>query len=58
MLLIKDLELIKQIGVKDFDHFSDHTPFVEAEDDPLWAKNLFNLQGTQHKLLIIILLNL
>ncbi|XP_072397906.1 cytochrome P450 9e2-like [Diabrotica undecimpunctata] len=44
-LVIKDLELIKQIGVKDFDHFTDHRSIISEEADPLWAKNLFALTG-------------
>ncbi|KAI2474326.1 hypothetical protein C4B38_000393, partial [Diabrotica virgifera virgifera] len=45
ILVIKDLELLKQLFVKDFDHFTDHSKFVSEESDPLWAKNLFFLTG-------------
>nr|CAH7739949.1 unnamed protein product [Callosobruchus chinensis] len=45
VLLVRDTELIKQICVKDFDRFVDHRHFVSIESDPLWAKNLFFLQG-------------
>ncbi|VEN47140.1 unnamed protein product [Callosobruchus maculatus] len=45
VLLIRDTELIKQICVKDFEYFVDHRHFVSIESDPLWAKNLFFLQG-------------
>nr|AZR39445.1 cytochrome P450 [Agasicles hygrophila] len=44
-LLIKDPELIKQIGVKDFEHFLDHSTFIPENADPLWGKNLFALKG-------------
>lgn len=44
-LLIRDPELIKQLLVKDFDHFLDHTPFIDAEGDPLWGNNLFAMRG-------------
>ncbi|CAH0564730.1 unnamed protein product [Brassicogethes aeneus] len=44
-LLLKDPELIKQITVKDFDHFLDHRTFIPEESDPLWGKNLFSLKG-------------
>lgn len=44
-LMIKDPELIKQITVKDFDHFTDHSNFIEPEADPLWGGNLFSLKG-------------
>ncbi|ENN74073.1 hypothetical protein YQE_09335, partial [Dendroctonus ponderosae] len=48
-LITKDPELIKQITVKDFDHFSDHRSFVDADVDPLWAGNLFALTGQKWK---------
>ncbi|KAG5876878.1 hypothetical protein JTB14_007454 [Gonioctena quinquepunctata] len=44
-LLIKDTELIKQVTVKDFDHFCDHRSFVPADIDPIWGNNLFELKG-------------
>lgn len=45
LLLIKDIELIRQLGVKDFDHFMDHNQLSNEESDPLWGKNLFSLKG-------------
>ncbi|KAF2898022.1 hypothetical protein ILUMI_08153 [Ignelater luminosus] len=45
MLLIRDPELIKQITVKDFEHFIDHFHFFPTNDEPLWEKNLFLLKG-------------
>ncbi|KAF5303272.1 hypothetical protein FQA39_LY10011 [Lamprigera yunnana] len=45
MLLIRDLELIKQITVKDFDNFMDHTTFFPEDTEPLWGKNLISLTG-------------
>ncbi|CAH0564733.1 unnamed protein product [Brassicogethes aeneus] len=45
VLILKDTELIKQILIKDFDHFSDHRPFIPSESDPLWGNNLFALTG-------------
>ncbi|KAF2885853.1 hypothetical protein ILUMI_20320 [Ignelater luminosus] len=44
-LSIRDPELIKQITVKDFDHFVDHFNFFATNDEPLWSKNLFFLKG-------------
>ncbi|KAF2881549.1 hypothetical protein ILUMI_24625 [Ignelater luminosus] len=44
-----DPDLIKQITVKDFDHFLDHNQFISEEDDPLWGKNLFSLKGDRWK---------
>ncbi|XP_072400637.1 cytochrome P450 9e2-like [Diabrotica undecimpunctata] len=48
-LVIKDLNLIKQLGVKDFDYFMDHRPFIPEKADPLWGKNLFALTGQRWK---------
>ncbi|KAJ8973166.1 hypothetical protein NQ317_007507 [Molorchus minor] len=44
-LVIRDPDLLKQITVKDFDHFTDHRPLVPPDADPLWANNLFSLTG-------------
>lgn len=49
--MIKDPELIKQICIKDFDHFPEHQSFgSEIKLDPLWDKNLFAANGMQHNL--------
>nr|WCC58105.1 cytochrome P450 [Pharsalia antennata] len=45
ILIITDPELIKQVTVKDFDHFTDHVNVMPTESDPLFAKNLFSLPG-------------
>lgn len=44
-LILKDPDLIKQICIRDFDHFVDHRSFVTEESDPLFGKNLFSLKG-------------
>ncbi|KAF2887202.1 hypothetical protein ILUMI_18971, partial [Ignelater luminosus] len=44
-LCIRDPELIKQITVKDFDHFTDHLNFFPTNNEPLWEKNLLFLKG-------------
>ncbi|KAK5641883.1 hypothetical protein RI129_010430 [Pyrocoelia pectoralis] len=49
VLVIKDPELIKQITVKDFDHFIDHNEIMTEECEPLWGKNLFSLKGERWK---------
>ena len=43
---MRDPKLIKQIAVKDFDHFVNHRKFV-TEDivDKLWNRNLVSLRG-------------
>lgn len=45
ILLIKDLDLIKQLTIKDFDHFTNRRPFVTEENEPIFGKNLISLQG-------------
>ncbi|CAG9765040.1 unnamed protein product [Ceutorhynchus assimilis] len=45
-LLIRDPILLKQLLVKDFDHFTDHIDIAPSEDkDGLWTQNLFALRG-------------
>ncbi|XP_063917119.1 cytochrome P450 9e2-like [Zophobas morio] len=44
-LILKDPDLIKQVTIKDFDHFVDHGTIIPEECDPLFAKNLFFLTG-------------
>lgn len=44
--MIRDLELIKQITVKDFEYFLDHRDFfLDEETEPLLGKSLFMLKG-------------
>ncbi|XP_017776439.1 PREDICTED: cytochrome P450 9e2-like [Nicrophorus vespilloides] len=45
MLLVRNIDLIKQITVKDFDHFTDHFSFISEDVEPLWTSNLFALKG-------------
>lgn len=44
-LVLRDPDLIKQIAVKDFEHFLNHRAFIPEECDPLWGKNLFALNN-------------
>jgi cytochrome P450 family 9 len=44
-IMIRDLEVVKQIGVKDFDHFVDHFGGVDENVDPLFGRNLFAMKG-------------
>lgn len=45
VLMIRDLNLLKQMCIKDFDHFPDHPSIMSEESDPLFGKNLFSLKG-------------
>jgi cytochrome P450 family 9 len=44
-----DPELIKQITIKDFDHFVDHRTQIDTEIDPLFSRNLFSINGNRWK---------
>lgn len=44
--MIRDPGLIKQICVKDFEHFIDHRSLMPVETEPLWGNNLLELKGT------------
>nr|WET52700.1 cytochrome P450 [Phaedon brassicae] len=46
-LFVRDLDLIKQITVKDFEYFPDHFSFVNRNSDPILGQNLFSLEGEQ-----------
>ena len=43
--IIRDPELIKQVGVKDFDHFADHQNFADGTSDDMFSNSLFLLTG-------------
>ncbi|KAK5641474.1 hypothetical protein RI129_010021 [Pyrocoelia pectoralis] len=45
LLIVQDPDLIKKITVKEFDTFPEHRPFIPADVDPLWDKNLFAMAG-------------
>ncbi|XP_044582917.1 uncharacterized protein LOC123263937 [Cotesia glomerata] len=48
MTIIRDLDLIKSITTKNFDHFVDHQTFVaDPDSDVLFGNNLFTLRGDQ-----------
>lgn len=44
--MIRDLELIKQVGIKDFESFQDHRNFAPGSEDDLFGSNLFVMKGT------------
>ncbi|KPJ12395.1 Cytochrome P450 9e2 [Papilio machaon] len=47
--MLKDIELIKTICVKDFEHFLDHRSFIDAKVDPFFGRNLLLLKGQEWK---------
>ncbi|KOC61112.1 Cytochrome P450 9e2 [Habropoda laboriosa] len=46
---LRDLDLIKSITVKNFEHFPNHRSFQDMKTDPLFSKNLFALRGDRWK---------
>ncbi|XP_017777284.1 PREDICTED: cytochrome P450 9e2-like [Nicrophorus vespilloides] len=48
-LLVRDVELIKKICVKDFDYFMDHRHQPKSDLDALFFKNLIQLTGDEWK---------
>ncbi|CAG5032367.1 unnamed protein product [Parnassius apollo] len=48
-VVIKDIELIKKITVKDFEHFLDHRSFVNDNVDPFFGRNLVLMKGDEWK---------
>ncbi|XP_017777293.1 PREDICTED: uncharacterized protein LOC108563195 [Nicrophorus vespilloides] len=49
-LVIRDLDIIKQVLVADFDHFTDHKHQPNTADvNPLFSKNLLQLNGDDWK---------
>ncbi|KAF5271171.1 hypothetical protein FQR65_LT17686 [Abscondita terminalis] len=45
VLILRDLELIKRITVKDFEYFTDHNNLVTEDIEPLMEKSLLILKG-------------
>ncbi|KAL0841632.1 hypothetical protein ABMA28_015287 [Loxostege sticticalis] len=49
ILMLRDIEVIKKITVKDFDYFLDHRTIVDENTDPFFGRNLFALKGQEWK---------
>ncbi|XP_059057972.1 cytochrome P450 9e2-like [Achroia grisella] len=49
MLVMRDLELIKKITVKDFEYFLDHRTMVDEDTEPFFGRNLFSMKGQEWK---------
>lgn len=44
-IIIRDPELIREIGIKHFDNFTDHQSFVLEDVDKMFSRNVFQLRG-------------
>lgn len=45
MIMIKDLELLKNVGIKDFDSFHGHRSFLTDDKSDVLTNNLFFMKG-------------
>ncbi|XP_017887163.1 cytochrome P450 9e2-like [Ceratina calcarata] len=45
VITLRDPELIREVAVKNFDHFMDHKVFFQESNNPLFMKNVFALRG-------------
>ncbi|XP_025263906.1 cytochrome P450 9e2-like [Camponotus floridanus] len=45
VVVIRDPDLIKSVGVKNFESFPDHRVFIDEYAEPLLGKNLFSIRG-------------
>ncbi|XP_001608020.1 cytochrome P450 9e2 isoform X1 [Nasonia vitripennis] len=45
VILLRDLEIIKTIAIKNSDKFPDHLAFATEDMDPMFGANLFNMTG-------------
>lgn len=45
LILVKDPEIIKMVGIKEFDHFHNHRAIITEETDPLFGNAIFSLHG-------------
>lgn len=48
-IVIRDPEIIKSIGIKSFESFTDHRGFTNESIDPIFGRSLFSLKGDQWK---------
>ncbi|KAG6461827.1 cytochrome P450 9e2 [Manduca sexta] len=48
-LFLRDIELLKKITVKDFEHFLDHKTFIDEHTDTMFGRSLFSLKGQEWK---------
>uniref|UniRef100_A0A6P7H9V0 Cytochrome P450 9e2-like n=1 Tax=Diabrotica virgifera virgifera TaxID=50390 RepID=A0A6P7H9V0_DIAVI len=49
VLILRNPDLIKQIWIKDFEHFTDRRTYIPEDLDPLFGKSIFSLKGERWK---------
>ncbi|KAJ0177501.1 hypothetical protein K1T71_007510 [Dendrolimus kikuchii] len=49
VVMLRDVELIKQVAIKDFEYFLNHRSLIDDKIDPLVGRNLFVLKGQEWK---------
>ncbi|XP_050068638.1 probable cytochrome P450 9f2 [Anopheles maculipalpis] len=47
IFVVRDMELVKQICIKDFDHFINHRIDLDENHDPLFGRALFAMRDTR-----------
>ena len=45
--VIRDLELVKAVSIKDFDHFVNHRMHIDVNNDPLMGRSLFAMSDAK-----------
>ncbi|KAM3966423.1 cytochrome P450 9e2-like [Aphomia sociella] len=48
-IMVTDIDLVKKITIKDFEHFLDHRKLVDENNDPFFGRNLISLKGQEWK---------
>jgi hypothetical protein len=58
VILLRDPELIKAVGVKDFEYFMDRRTILPADSEPVWSRALVSLKGKEIHVYIIGIYNI
>ncbi|XP_039754300.1 uncharacterized protein LOC120629425 [Pararge aegeria] len=49
VIIVRDLDLVKRITIKDFEHFLDHRGLTADNVEPLFSRNIISLKGQEWK---------
>ncbi|CAH2269490.1 jg27299 [Pararge aegeria aegeria] len=49
VIFVRDLDLVKRIAIKDFEHFLDHRGLTAENVEPLFSRNIISLKGQEWK---------